>query len=147
MFWRPFSSIQSFYLRFLDNNEITNEATLEVNVENPHPSKMTFWDEIYGKNFLDADSTWEWTNRDENDEDEDGSGDGNGDENGDGNGDGSEDGNGDGNGDEGGDVSDEGSEEEDDDTTNSASAAAGYTFTIITLFSILNKFQSSQMLS
>ncbi|KOB64390.1 Carboxylesterase CarE-14 [Operophtera brumata] len=127
------------------DNEIIDEATLEVHVQNPHPVTMTFWDDIYADHFLDAEGIWEWTERDEDEDDGTGEGSGEGVE--EGSGEGIEEGSGDG--------IEEGSEEgsgedidgDEDEATDSASSAVGYTFSIITLFAVLNKFHCSQMLS
>lgn len=113
-------------------------------MQNPHPATMTFWDDIYAEHFLDAEGIWEWTGRDE-DEDK-GSGEGSAEGSEEGSGEAIEEGSGEGSGE--GSEEDEGEDSgEDDETTDSASTAVGYTFSIITLFAILNKFHSFQMLS
>ncbi|XP_049873493.1 juvenile hormone esterase-like [Pectinophora gossypiella] len=135
--WLPFTSDAPNYIHILDSTE-ARENTVEIELRNPHPEEVLFWNGIYETHFLDAQSKWELTDRNEENVDvvdENGSEE---DENG-GEGDGSEDGDGDENG--GGD------DEDDDGEPDSASTAVGYTFSIISLFAIINQFHWSQILS
>ncbi|KAJ0182727.1 hypothetical protein K1T71_002096 [Dendrolimus kikuchii] len=136
--WRPFTVENFYYLRILDDDEISEEpeANLEVELLNPHPELVIFWDEIYSEYFLDAESNWELTPRDDEDDNEvivvdpeSGSGDENPeieDE------------------DSGNDEDNPGNEPDTDDTSdgepNSASTIVAYTFPILALFAVLNEF-------
>lgn len=110
---------------------------------NPHPETMSFWDAIYEEHFLDAESSWALTERNDDDDLIEGSG---------------EEGNEGEGGDEG--TVDEGSADEDfddgssgniiddsqpEDEDNSASTTVGCTFVVIALFTLLNKFHDSQL--
>lgn len=97
-----------------------------MDLENPYPETMLFWDNIYDEHFLDAEVKWELTDR--NDEDEE-------------------------NVVEEEDVEIEEEPvigEEDDDEENvpdSAPTVIGCTLPIIILFVIINKFHIDKMLS
>ncbi|XP_014366022.2 juvenile hormone esterase [Papilio machaon] len=141
--WKPFTNSNSNYLRFLDDEEVNENqgGSLEVDLQNPHIETLLFWEQIYSKHFVDAKGRWDLADRGEDDDSdviidngsgEEGSGEeGSGDE---GSGD-------DGSGDE------EGSGEEDDneDDTNSASRLVGFTFLIVPIFALLNKFHMSHI--
>ncbi|XP_030021864.2 venom carboxylesterase-6 [Manduca sexta] len=128
--WAPFTIETYSYLRFLDDEELNEGpvATLEIELENPHPETIMFWNDIYEEHFLDAESTWTISDRNEEDEDdvaeENGSGDAEGEDS---------------------DVVDE-TDFEPEDSPNSASIAIAYTFTTLVLFAILNNFHSNTML-
>lgn len=150
--WSPFSIDNPRYLRFLDNDEqsdeeiVTFESGFEVELQNPHADVINFWNHIYEEHFLDAEGRWQLNTRDEDEVDGSGEEDNNGVEGDNDN----EDNENTEDVDEGeGDTtteSAEGNGEEDADT-DSASTAVGYTFLIISLFAILGNFHSSQILS
>lgn len=116
----------------LDDEEINGEqeANLEIELQNPHPELISFWNEIYSEYFLDAESDWDLTPRDEENDEvvtedpEEGSGD---------------------------EIEEPESEPDTEDTDegepDSASTAIGYTFSILALFAVLNEFHSAQIMS
>ncbi|KAM3967607.1 alpha-esterase 3 [Aphomia sociella] len=151
--WEPFTMEEKKYLRILDIDEISSnaETTLEIPLTNPHAETMTLWDEIYDEHFLDATGRWILSERNEEDEDDDNENNGE-DGDGDDNEDNDDDGDGDENEDNGEDIdgnnndnNENEADEDDDDENDSASTAVGYTFSIITIFVILNKFHLSQV--
>lgn len=108
-----------------DDAPIDQETTnLEVQIVNPRLEVFTFWSELYSEYFADVEGIWEPTDRDD---------------------------------DNGNEVVTDGPEieenpevvevEEDGDEPDSASTAVGYTFSIITLFALLNKFHLNQVMS
>ncbi|CAB3239711.1 unnamed protein product [Arctia plantaginis] len=121
--WQPFTTNNGHYLRILASDEIqdTESAPLQMPFSTPHPQTLTFWDEIYSNHFQDAESNWNLNERDEQDT-----------------------------------TTSEPEEDysttspPDNDTTDapdSASTVVGYTFLIMTLFSILNRFHLSVLVS
>ncbi|XP_072937342.1 venom carboxylesterase-6-like [Epargyreus clarus] len=142
--WRPYTSTNSYYLRILDNEEVNREegGSLEIELENPHPETMSFWEQIYEEHFLNAEGRWDLTDRGEGD---------NGSEEGDGSGDEDGSGDGDGSGEDGGGGEEDGSEEdgsgEEDNEGNSASRFMGCTFLIVSLYTVLDRFHLSQLIS
>ncbi|XP_022822321.1 venom carboxylesterase-6-like [Spodoptera litura] len=144
--WQHYARLNPHFLRIGTVDEIDGErqGPVEVALRNPHPQTASFWERIYTSHFLDAQSNWEIIDRNEDTPTTTLSPggidvcDGDGDDCGTDNGSGNDNGSGDGNDDCEGDDCDDG---------NSASTAVGYTFLIISLFSILNHFHSSQILS
>ena len=141
--WQPYTLTNSNYLRLLDDEEITTNgnSNFDVPLQNPHPEILTFWDFIYAYHFVDAESTWSLTDRnDENDEateetetetiTEDNT---STEENT--------------NTEEGENDDNEGNEEDNEGSPDSASTAVGYTFAILTMFALLDRFHNIQILS
>lgn len=151
--WEPFTTTDTHFLRILDPNEVNPKGGLELSLQNPHEETITFWDPIYDSHFLDTKGKWELTERIEDEEDEiieeteDNSDEEN--ENG-----------------AGGEVivvdSSESIVEEEDAVEeeenviegeenekdpNSASIAVGHTFMIVALFTLVNKFHGTQIVS
>ncbi|XP_046960351.1 venom carboxylesterase-6-like [Vanessa cardui] len=148
--WHPYTSTSSNYLRVLDDGEIneSGNSNFEVELVSPHPTTLVFWDSIYSQHFIDAESKWNLNDRAEDgedtvDEEEDGNDNVDEEEDGNDNVDEGEDGND--NVDD--DNNTEGEEDNDDSVPDSASTAVGYTFAILTLFALLDKFHNMQILS
>nr|XP_026497063.1 venom carboxylesterase-6-like [Vanessa tameamea] len=150
--WNPYTFTRSNYLRVLDETEINENSTFEVELITPHPTTLAFWDSLYAQHFIDAKSIWNLNDRAE-DDDTGGEGD-------DGNDNGDDDNNTGGEGDDGNDNGDDenntGGEDDnnvddenkpDDSVPDSASTTVGYTFAILMLFAILEKFHTVQILS
>ncbi|KAL4713899.1 hypothetical protein ACJJTC_015553 [Scirpophaga incertulas] len=141
--WNPFTIENPQYIRIINGDEMSEpnkrEEIFELDLVHPHSDTMSFWNGIYEEHFLDARSSWVLDDRDDdndgNGEDEDENGDKDEEEN----------------------VSTEpfisttGNPTEttttDDDEPDSASTAVGYTFAIIALFAVLDKFHSLILLS
>ncbi|XP_050362341.1 venom carboxylesterase-6-like [Nymphalis io] len=140
--WQPYTFTNSNYLRVLDDREINENgnSNFELDLISPHPNTLAFWDAIYAQHFIDAKSRWILNDRAEEEDNTEGEGD-------DGNGNGEEDN--DTGGEEDNDLDGENNEENkpDDSAPDSASTAVGYTFAIITLFALLDKFHAMQILS
>lgn len=138
--WRPFTAENPYYLRILDDEEVSN-GTLDIELQNPHADTILFWNQIYEEHFIDARSRWNISVKNEEDDDlvenpdveeepslttpppgVEGGGDG---------------------GEDGGE--DTGNEDDDDD--NSATTVVGSTFLIVTSFSILSHYHSYQLMS
>ncbi|CAK1601720.1 unnamed protein product [Parnassius mnemosyne] len=58
--WKPFSIESNNFLRILDDEEVNVDqgGSLEVDLINPHPETMIFWDQIYSEHFVDAKGRW-----------------------------------------------------------------------------------------
>ncbi|KAJ2940618.1 hypothetical protein O0L34_g14724 [Tuta absoluta] len=141
--WEPFAKELSF-LRILGADEVT-EGSLEIDLKDPHNALVSFWNKIYNDHFLDAEGRWVLTEKNEEDEGDvivEGSGDNTDDNDNDNNT--GEDGGASG---DGGNIVDGGSDGGDGAEADSASTAVGYTFFIITLFAILNRFHWVQLLT
>ncbi|CAH1639520.1 unnamed protein product [Spodoptera littoralis] len=141
--WEPYSLLTPRFLRIGSVDEISGRegrvtGPVEIALRNPHPQTASFWERIYNSHFLDAQSNWEIIDRNEDIPTTTLSPDGIDVCDGDGDDCGTDNGGGDG---------DDDCEGDDCDDGNSASTAVGYTFLIISLFSILNHFHSSQILS
>ncbi|CAG4983736.1 unnamed protein product [Colias eurytheme] len=141
--WTPVTVNNTYFLRILDDEEVNrNEGgSLDIVLENPHPTTVAFWQEVYDNYFEDAKARWNI--QDDGEEIDDGSGD-----NGEGSGD-ADDGEGidvvdnDGSGSGDGDITEGG----DENASDSACALIGYTFGIVILFAILNMMHTSLILS
>ncbi|XP_038207787.1 venom carboxylesterase-6-like [Zerene cesonia] len=128
--WESVTVNKTYFLRILDDQEVNrNEGgSLDIVLENPHPTTLAFWQDVYDVYFKDAKARWSVLDKNDDGDDvnvvdnDNGSGD-----------------NDDGNG--------ENSEGDDDDTNDSAGLLIGCTFGIVVLFSILNMMHTSLMLS
>ncbi|KAJ8736572.1 hypothetical protein PYW08_007228 [Mythimna loreyi] len=146
--WLPYTSTWFNFIRIIDDSEQNQSGNFELPLQFPHTVTINFWDAIYSSNFLDAQSTWSIRDREDdvteapttaapttaapttNDSTS-------------------------------GEPQepttepattaspppDEGTSPAPDDEDNSASTAVGYTFLIVSLFSLLSHLHSSQMLS
>ncbi|KAJ8736573.1 hypothetical protein PYW08_007229 [Mythimna loreyi] len=106
----------NFHFLRVRANEFIVNGNLEDVAQNPYPETLSFWENIYSSYFLDAQSNW--SIKDRNDEDPTTTES----------------------------PTTEGNTPAPDDEDNSASTAVGYTFLIISLFSLLSHLHSSQIL-
>lgn len=121
----------------MDDSERTEngEIVFEIPLSNPYSRTLTFWNNIYENYFIDAFSRWQLNTREEDEDDENGVDVDEGSENDD-----SDDTDDTDNTDE-----EDGSDDNNDDSPGSASSLVAYTFTIMTLFAILDKFHMLQI--
>ncbi|KAJ8735347.1 hypothetical protein PYW07_006967 [Mythimna separata] len=135
--WLPFSSVWFNYIRMLDDSEQNANDNYEVALVNPHFGTINFWNIIYSSHFLDAQSNWSIKDRNEeettstteaateNPATDDSTTEAATTAS----------------------PSPDGTTEAPDDEDNSASTAVGYTFLIVSLFSLLSHLHSTQILS
>lgn len=63
--WLPYTRLNFHYLRVLAASEISTGGNVEVPLQNPYPTTLNFWENIYSQYFLDAQSSWSITDRTE----------------------------------------------------------------------------------
>ncbi|CAG4995827.1 unnamed protein product [Parnassius apollo] len=133
--WKPFSTESNNYLRILDDEEMNVDqgGSVEVDLINPHPEKIIFWDQLYSEYFVDAKGRWVLEERVEEGDEEVAVEEGTGEEQG------SED------------ADTEGDNENDEDNesndNNSATTLFGYTFLMVSFYAFLDKFHMWQLMS
>ncbi|XP_026731679.1 venom carboxylesterase-6-like [Trichoplusia ni] len=67
--WRPFTAVNSYFLHILADTDIGTRSSLESSLVNPYGTDIFFWEDIYSKHFLDAESSWVITDRNEDEND------------------------------------------------------------------------------